>query len=451
MSTPATTTAAPASQTDGDDWVRPWPGPRSLRADALGAAVLAAGTAVSLVLSSASGVYEDAAPVWASVLWLVAMTAPLVVRRLVPEVAAVVVSAAYMVGIITQVAELLFSQIIVFVAIYTVGAWGRRRALANLTRGVIVAAMFVWLFWNLIVYSNVADYLPALSREFDGLLSPYVAFGLIQIITNLLYFGGAWYFGDSAHRAARERAALAQRTEELAAERQRTARQAVALERVRIARELHDVVAHHVSVMGVQAGAARRVLERDPALATANLQSVEASAREAVDELHRLLGTLRADEVDEASAAAPPAEGTSTLGAAQLPQLAAESARAGLPTEFRAVGEERPLPAVVDLTVYRIAQEALTNARKHGGGAARADVRLRYLDDAVELEVVNSGLARAAAATPGRGLGQVGMRERAASVGGEVEFGPRARGGYLVRARLPLHPPAVPAAAEDGR
>ena len=128
------------------------------------------------------------------------------------------------------------------------------------------------------------------------------------MLTNLLYFGGAWYFGDSAYRSARSRAELEQRTAELAAERERTRAQAVAIERLRIARELHDVVAHHVSVIGVQAGAARRVIAKDPDAAVASLSAIESSAREAVDELHGLLGTLRGDTgpVDVAGRRHPP-------------------------------------------------------------------------------------------------------------------------------------------------
>src|SRR5918994_4312078 len=292
-----TATAAPPV-VEGVEWIRPQPGRRERRNDVVLALVLAAGTAASVVLYRATGWGEDA-PWWGSVIWVAAMTLPLAARRRWPEIVALVASAAFVVGAVTEVGEALFTNICLFVAIYTVGAWGRSRRWATIVRGVIVVGMFGWLFWNLIYFSAVQDHLPDFSRE--GTVSPYLAYGLINVLTNLLYFGGAWYFGDTGYRSARSRAELEQRTAELAAERERTRAQAVAIERLRIARELHDVVAHHVSVIGVQAGAARRVLAKDPDAAAAALSSIEASARDAVEELHGLLGTLRGATDLEAS------------------------------------------------------------------------------------------------------------------------------------------------------
>ena len=436
------TDITPPSVIDGVEWVRPHPAAAAYRNDVVLALVLAGGTAASVVLYRATGFGEDA-PWWGSLLWVAAMTLPLAARRRWPEIVALVASVVFAVGMVAEVGELLFSNICLFVAIYTVGAWGRSRLRATIVRGVIVAGMFAWLFWNLVFFSAVQDYLPELAREADGLLSPYLAYGFINVLTNLLYFGGAWYFGDAAYRSARGRAELEQRTAELAAERERTRAQAVAIERLRIARELHDVVAHHVSVIGVQAGAARRVVARDPDAATASLSAIESSAREAVDELHGLLGTLRGD--DE-----PATTSTSTRGLDRIDELVAESNGAGLPTTLAVVGEPRAASTVIGLSAYRIAQEALTNVRKHAGAAATADVRVRWSDDAVEVEVTNTGAAAhaggsgAAGTAPGEGegaahrLGQLGMRERVAAAGGTLELGPRARGGYLVRARFPL-------------
>jgi signal transduction histidine kinase len=239
--------------------------------------------------------------------------------------------------------------------------------------------------------------------------------------------------GDHAYAAAMSRAALEERTRELEQEREVTAAQAVALDRVRIARELHDVVAHHVSAMGVQAGAARAVLERDPDAARTALLGVEESARSALVELRQLLETLRTSNGD--------ADGGSTVHLSGLADLVAHANDNGLPTTFTVVGDPVELPELVQVNVYRVAQEALTNARRHGGPDAAADVRLRYTGDAIELEVANTGRAVAAAMRPGLGL--VGMRERAAASGGELEAGPRGRGGFLVRLRVP-----VPARAE---
>ncbi|MET0974640.1 MAG: histidine kinase [Leifsonia sp.] len=430
---------------DGVEWVRPRPDAPGLRGDVVLAAVLFGGMLVSLVLFRAAGTYDDA-QWWQSILCSLGMAAPLVVRRRFPEVVAVVVSVVYAIGIIGQMAELLISQIALFISVYTVGAWGRSRTRANIVRGAIVVAMFAWLFWQIIYLSAVQDYLPDVSRTDtgDSLLSPYVAYGAIQILTNLLFFGGAWYFGDAAYRSARGRAALEQLSAELASERERTAAQAVALERLRIARELHDVVAHHVSVMGVQAGAARRVLDRDPAAAAASLSAIETSARSAVDELHQLLGTLRDDP--SVSTLDSDADRASTHGIDQLPALIAEAASAGLAVDYAVIGDPRPVPATVSLTVYRVTQEALTNVRKHGGSGVLADVRLRYLDGAVEVEIANAGATRTSTART-TGLGLVGMRERADAVGGVVEAGPRSRGGWLVRAHFPLA--SAPGPAED--
>ena len=446
------TAGAGAPVEAGIEWVRPRPGRDEYRYDLGLALVLAVLTTASVFLYRATGWGEDA-PWWGSALWIAGMTLPLAVRRRAPELVALVASAVFAVGAETQVGEALFSNIALFIAIYTVGAWGRSRRRANLVRGVIVVAMFGWLFWGLIFYSAAQDYLPDLSRE--GALSPYLAYGLINTLTNLLYFGGAWFFGDSAYRAARARAELEQRTGELAAERERTRAQAVAIERLRIARELHDVVAHHVSVIGVQAGAARRVIAKDPDAAAASLSSIESSARDAVDELHGLLGTLRSSDTGGLPLAAlgrpsddgPATMSTSTRGFDRLDELVAESTASGVPTSLAVVGEPRDPSPLVSLSAYRIAQEALTNVRKHAGASATADVRVRWSDDAVELEVADTGTgdrarigtsADAAAAATGAGLGQLGMRERVAAAGGTLELGPRARGGYLVRARFPL-------------
>jgi signal transduction histidine kinase len=412
-----------------DTWLRPAPDPSGYRRDVVTAAVLALGTAVSMLLYSRMELYDEPAAGWVSAIMVAALTVPLVWRRRHPEVVAVVVSIAFFLTPTLYVPELLFSSITLFIAIYSVGAWSRHRRAASITRIAIIVGMFVWIGVQLYISVNDPELMPGMSRA--GIFSAFASFSLIQVLTNLLYFGGAYYFGDLSFAAARERAELRARTAELAVEREHSAEQAVALDRVRIARELHDVVAHHVSVMGVQAGAARRVLAVDPAQASASLSTIEASARAAVDELHRLLTTLR--ENDSAVAAST---SSSTRGIEQLPDLVAECSNAGTPATLHVVGDERPVTALVGFTVYRVAQEALTNVRKHAGDRATADVRLRYLSDGVELEVADTGTGRGLAPSAGTGLGQTGMRERVAAVGGTLEFGPRSRGGYLVRARI---------------
>ncbi|MCS5717307.1 sensor histidine kinase [Herbiconiux sp. CPCC 205763] len=438
-----------------DDWVRPRPGPAGYRRDTIVAAALVLAALGSAALS-VQAADRTPAPWWGMLIWAVAIAAPLAVRRRWPEPVALVVAAAFVIGQYASVWEVLFSNICLFLALYSVGAWGRNRMLAKVVRVVIVIGMLLWLVGALIFQALHPELAPDVSHE--GFPSQFLAIGLISIITNLLYFGAAYVFGNSAWTAARQREALEQRTHELEREREVSSRQAVTLERVRIARELHDVVAHHVSVMGVQAGAARRVLakkegaaETDPRVVE-SLSVIESNAREAVDELHRMLGALRQGD-DPLTPADDASRSASTRGIAQLDELVGEARASGLPVTYSAIGEPQAVPAVVGLNVYRIAQEALTNVRKHGGPRATADVRLRYLDEVVEIEVSDSGVGGASAAPvrspesagPTMGLGHIGMRERAAAVGGEIEIGPKPRGGFLVRARLPLAPsPAAP-------
>ena len=180
--------------------------------------------------------------------------------------------------------------------------------------------------------------------------------------------------------------------------------------------------------MGVQAGAARMMMSKDPHAAGETLARVEESARSALSELRHLLETLRTP--------GDPAEETS-VGLEGLEKLVAEASAAGLASQLRIIGEERDVPDTVQVNLYRIAQEALTNARRHAGPGAQADVRLRYAPEGVELEVANTGRPVAEVA-PGMGL--IGMRERAAASGGTIEATPRSSGGFVVRVRVPLTP-----------
>ncbi|WOQ69526.1 histidine kinase [Microbacterium limosum] len=421
---------------------RPAPDARDLRADALLAGALLVGAIVSAGLSSVAQLYGDGqADLGWALLYAAALTAPLAVRRRFPCTVAVVVSVLYFVAVTFRIPEIYVGNIAVFIAIYTVGAWVADRRRAMLVRVLLIAGMFAWL----LVTTFQAATAPT-EGDFSraGVFSPFVAFMLIQFLINGLFFGGAYYMGDRAYAAALERLALEERTAELEREREVTAAQAVALDRLRIARELHDVVAHHVSAMGVQAGAARSVLDRNPDAARSALAGVEASAREALGDLRHLLGTLRSP--DDPTIDADGEVAASTVGLDALPALVERATQTGLPTTLTLLGDAVQVPAVVQVNLFRIAQEALTNARRHGGPDAAADVRLRYDPGSVELEVTNSG--RVAPARPG-GLGIVGMRERAASSGGTLEAGPRSRGGYLVRARIPVSGRSGPEERED--
>jgi signal transduction histidine kinase len=413
---------------------RPRPTPQQLRGDIVLAVVILVGAIFSTALSSISGLYADEqAPLPLALAYAFALAAPLAVRRRWPATVAVIVSTAYFIAVTIHIPEVYVGNIAMFIALYTVGAWSTDRRRAMIVRVAIIIGMFAWLI--------VVMYRDAIEQADDadvmaGAFSPFLAYMLLTAMVNVLYFGGAYYFGERAWASAAQRAALEQRTLDLERERELTGAQAVALDRVRIARELHDVVAHHVSVMGVQAGAARAVIDRDPASAKAMLSGVEESAREAIRDLRNLLETLRSPYGPDAGGA--PGGGIddpSTVGLADLEALAAASTSAGLPTALTVIGDPAPVAGVVQVNLYRIAQEALTNARRHAGPGATADVRLRYDEDAIELEVTNTGRV-VGAVRPG--LGHLGMRERAAASGGTIETGPRDRGGFRVRVRVPI-------------
>lgn len=436
---------------DEPGWVRPAPDADVLRWDVMLAGALFLGGLLSMVLGRMAGFFEEPAAGWLSALMVAAVTAPLAVRRRWPSAVLVVVAAAFTVAQLVRVPETLVSNIALFCAMYTVGAWETHRRRASVVRTVVVVAMFVWLLVAL--FQAATD--PEVLEEFGeqvGLLSPLVAYWLVQLLTNVLYFAGAWFFGEHAWRSARERARTAWRTHLLVLERRRAEEQAVALERLRLARELHDAVAHHVSLMGVQAAAARTVLAHDPARATAALGHVEDAAREAVTELHGILGMLR--DGAEAAPGARPDEGAgeavASLDVARIPELVEQASAAGLHVTYQEVGEPRRLPPLVSLNLYRIAQEALTNTRKHAGEDVRADVRLRWLRDEVELEVSDDGGTGRRARQPSAGMGLVGMRERVAADGGTFEAARRRAGGFVVRARVPLPGGTDPAPSDAG-
>lgn len=418
-------------------WSRPAPGASELRTD-LGLAILLAFAAtLTSLLYARAGLFEEPAEPWVWALGLGLCTLPLALRRRYPVPVALVVAGGFYVCGEFAVPEVLIINICLFIALYTVGAWERHRVLAFWSRFGIGIGMIVWLVLSLIIASSEEDAFPGFSRS--GIFSAYATYAIIQIVMNLLYFSGAYYFGERSWRAARTQALLEAQGHELALERQTSALQAVALDRVEIARELHDVVAHHVSVMGIQAAAARRSLATDPERAEAALETVEESARTAVEELRQLVHTLRT----------PEAEGSaSTIGIAHLASLVAESRHAGVPATLIVAGDARPLPLLIDVALYRVVQEALTNVRKHAGRGASAEVRLRFELDAVEVEVSDDGVRQTLdrGGAPGGRLGLQGMRERVGAVGGEISAGRRERGGFMVRARVPLHQRAtVPA------
>lgn len=256
----------------------------------------------------------------------------------------------------------------------------------------------------------------------------------IAVVANTVIFATAWTIGDSVRNRGAYLAEVEARAERAEREQAAAAELAVQEERVRIARELHDVVAHSVSVMVVQAGAGRRVLDRNPAQAAEALAVVESTGRNALDELRRLLGVLRHEQ------GAPAIEPQPTAG--DLAALVEQWRDAGMDVELDLEDEPRELPAGIGLTVYRIVQEALTNVMKHAG-PARAHVTVRY-DDAVHIEVTDDGRGnRPHDDVPSSGQGLIGMRERVELFGGTLVIGARPGGGFRVRATIPLSRSAV--------
>jgi signal transduction histidine kinase len=350
-----------------------------------------------------------AGPSWLLALLPLLMGAPLVLRRRAPLLMWLAIWAA--IALLFLLAEnslrgLAFTFVL-FAAAYSLGA---HASLGRAVAGLVLTAPVI------AVISHRGD----LALTFSG--GP--GGDAKAVILSALQLGAFWLAGVFVH-ARRQAVSMAAHSAAL----QRQADQATAAERARIARELHDIVAHHLSVIVLQAGGARA--SGKPAGAT--LEKIENSARQALAETRRLLGVLR--DPDEETELGP------QPGIGDLDALAASVQAAGLPVNLVISGDRAALPAAVDVSVYRIVQEALTNALKHAG-PARADVTIGCAQDTVTIEITDNGLGEPDPLTPADGHGLAGMRERAAVFGGELAAGPRPGGGFAVRARLPLGSPA---------
>lgn len=326
------------------------------------------------------------------------MTVPLIWRRRAPLASAVLVATAVAASGRTPTDLHLILAALPF-AMYSLGAHASDRAAAA---GMAVALIALWI--------SVAV------RSTESAARDIVSIAVV--VGTAFALGRAMRDRELRTVASTERAAVLER------EREEDLRRAANEERGRIARELHDVIAHGVTVMVVQAGAADQIIERDPARARQALVAIQDTGRQALTDLRRLLGLMR----DEDTMRLAPRPGLQELDA-----LVEEMRKAGVPIEVEIRGTPRDLPAGVDLSAYRILQEALTNVLKHAG-EARARVVVAYAPNAIELEVVDDGRAQA----HGHGHGLVGMRERVMLYGGTLEAGPGEDRGYRVRARLPL-------------
>jgi signal transduction histidine kinase len=252
--------------------------------------------------------------------------------------------------------------------------------------------------------------------------------GRVELGLAYAVFAAAWLLGDNLRTRRAYLRALEERAAQLEREREENARRAAAEEQARIARELHDIIAHNVSVMTVQAAAAGDVFDTQPGRAREALGSIESTGREALTELRRLLGNVRAREGSSSLAPQP--------GLARLDALIEQVRSAGVAVEVTVEGESRELPPGLDLSAYRIVQEALTNTLKHAH-ASRANVLVRYGTEALDVGIVDDGRGATDDGAE-RGHGIIGMRERAALFGGHLWVGPAPGGGFAVHAHIPL-------------
>jgi signal transduction histidine kinase len=302
--------------------------------------------------------------------------------------------------------------------------------------GPFVGYGMVAALYSVVVYRGTRAGLIGAAGAYAAVLVAYAVapwdVDAASIGFDLLVVATAVALGDGTRNrmaATREQEA---RLAELAEQQARGARQAVLDERTRIARELHDLVAHSMSIVAVQAGVGHHLIERDPAKAKEALATIETTSRQALTEMRRLLGVLRTDHEE------PGAELTPQPGLNDVEPLLRHAREAGLHVEMHVEGPPRSLPSGVALSAYRILQEALTNAVKHAG-PANVDVRLRWGDDALRIEVDDDGRGSSTYSEGHHGFGLVGMRERATVAGGDVHAGARPGGGFRVVARLPYH------------
>jgi signal transduction histidine kinase len=307
------------------------------------------------------------------------------------------------------------SDVSMLVLLYTLAAYRPRR---TSTVGLAVCLAGAAL--------AIARWAPARLLGTPALAGETLLFFTVPIVL-------AWVLGDSMRYRRGYYRALEERAARLERERDAQAQIAAAAERARIAREMHDVIAHNVSVMVVQADGAAFALDAEPERARQALAAISRTGRQALAEIRQMLGILRTGD-DQAELSPQP-------GIDQLEDLLKQVRATGLPVSFTVEGVPRALPRGADLAAYRVIQESLTNTRKHGGPSASASVTLRYCQDGLMMCVADDG--RGAAAVPGSdGHGLVGMRERVEMYGGTVRAGPRPGGGYQVTATLPFTAPA---------
>lgn len=430
-------------------WERPGPTGDHLRRDVIGVVIFFLVSALALELSRGVGAMaEERSPVWLQHAVLALMIFPLVFRRRFPVLVMLVMSSLFIILSlwIPALSLQLSYQVAYFASLYSAVAWAKDRRVLWLGTTVVVVAMTLWLILSLTVantYDGLLERVSEGDETWRGIFDPLTSAALYYFMVNFAYFGGAILAGMSSWRNALQRTQLAGQATQIARQSAELARRAVIEERLRIARELHDVVAHHVSVIGVQAAAARRVMDRKPEVAAESLRTIEQASRQAVTDMRNLLGVLRS----EASVQNPHNDDDGRHpepGLADIAALAGNQQDGGPEVTFSRVedvpGALDEVSAPLALSLYRTAQESLTNVRRHStASAAVMTLRTGRAGEQrwVELETVDNGRPRQRVAASS-GYGLQGIRERVALHRGTAEIGPRSDGGWRVRARFPL-------------
>jgi len=341
---------------------------------------------------------------------------PLIWRRLFPSTILLIITIAHVSLLALNIPEMNFAGISSMIAIFSAAAYGghRRNLICLVCIIAIMGAIIYALFFSGTIAAPVSQ----------------ILFNTTTLLSNLFIFLAIWWLGNTIRVSREQTSQLRESTEQLVQEREENARRAVLDERVRIARELHDVLAHHVSVMGIQAGAARQVLKQYPEKALNSLSLIETSSRQAVSELYRLLGLLRDEKQVEEFSPQP--------GLRQLENLVSDMQTAGLQVEVKIEGEKREIPQIIDLSAYRILEEALTNILKHAS-ATKAIINMNFQNNVLFLDITDDGRGIAKnSKIPSGGKGLIGMRERVNLVKGELWAGNGPNGGFSVKVKLPL-------------
>ncbi|HUY46525.1 MAG TPA: histidine kinase [Streptosporangiaceae bacterium] len=358
---------------------------------------------------------------YALIPFVLALVIPIIFRRTYPIGAFAVAVTAGAAQVALRVRPNTIDLAVV-ILLYTLAAYRPRR--------VSVAGLAVCLLGSAMA---VARWAPVQLSLLNWIMVGSIMFAGPSLI--------AWVLGDSMRYRRAYYASLEDRAARLERERDAQAQVAAAAERARIARELHDVIAHNVSVMVVQADGATYAMDSSPERARQALAAIASTGRQALAEMRRMLGVLRSDDGDTGVVPLP--------GIGQLGELLEQTRASGLSVSFTVQGVPAPLPGGLALAAYRIVQESLTNTRKHGGPGASAQVLLRYCEDVLVLRITDDGFG-AAAAEDGAGHGLTGMRERVALYNGTLQAGPLpVGGGYQVVATLPVNRATIPAGAQD--